>query len=97
MGKTYAECKALLKKNEFIADYQTLQNLRNDDRYRELLGLTNTWAFVPNPDKMGEKNGYVARFDADSGRANLNCYWNPSYANSTLGVFIVRKNRKVSK
>jgi len=33
------------------------------------------------------RNGAVARFDAYSDRADLNCYWVPTYTYSSLGVF----------
>ncbi|MBI2452564.1 hypothetical protein HYV50_05845 [Candidatus Pacearchaeota archaeon] len=33
----------------------------------------------------------VARFDVNSYRAYLNCYWNPEYSNSSLGVRAVRR------
>jgi hypothetical protein len=92
-GKTYSEIKSLLKKGEEIASYQLLQDLRNDDKYRDLLGLNDTWAFVPNPDKISEKNGYVAWFFADSDRALLDCYGNPALADASLGVFFVRRGR----
>ena len=35
------------------------------------------------------RNGAVARFDADSGRASLYCHWVPSDRDSSLGVFAV--------
>ncbi|MBI2507428.1 hypothetical protein HYV89_00570 [Candidatus Woesearchaeota archaeon] len=33
------------------------------------------------------RNGTVARFDAESGRVGLSCFWNPRYSNPALGVF----------
>ena len=95
LGKTYAEAKALLKENEYIADYLLLQDLRNCGKYPD--SFTKFWVFVPNPDKISEKSGFVARFSADSSRVCLVCYWDPLDAGPELGVFVVRKKVKGAK
>jgi len=52
--------------------------------------------FIKQPFDLSRKNGYVARFFADSGCANLNCVRNSSYSGSGLGVRFVR-SLKVKK
>ena len=90
--KTLSDIQKLLKKDEIIADYDLIQWLRNNDKYRDLLGLDNTWCFVhPNPDKISAKNNYVARFLAGSDVAFLDCYGVPTYSSSGLGVRFARE------
>ncbi len=88
-GKTYQKIKESLKDNEFIADYPLLQKLRNSNKFPDT--FNKFWVFVPNPDKISEQNGYVARFYACSGYAVLDCDYDASDSDSTLGVFVVRK------
>jgi hypothetical protein len=85
-GKTYSEILKEVKEEE-IATYELLQELRNKD-YKF---LKDFWVFVPNPDKVSKKNNYVARFGADSVRADLICDGGLSYLNFSLGVFLIRK------
>jgi hypothetical protein len=87
-NKTYAEITSLLKDNEQIADYPLLHKLRNSGEFDFLKDFL---VFVPNPDKISKKNNYVARFDANSYRANLYCDRSPTYSYPSLGVFIVRR------
>ncbi len=47
--------------------------------------------FIQQPFNLNKKKGYVAGFDADSGYACLNCYWDSSVSYSDLGVRFVRK------
>jgi len=86
-GKTYGEILKLVKEKE-IADYPLLQKLRNSGEFKF---LKEFWVFVSNPDKISENNNYVARFYADSDRADFICYRNGSYRYASLGVFIIRK------
>ncbi len=51
--------------------------------------------FIQQPFDLSRKNGYVARFIADSGYAYLNCDRNSVNSYSNLGVRFVRK--KISK
>ncbi len=88
--KTYAECEKDLCKGELIPTYEQIQWLRNS-KYKDQLGLDDTWEFVQNPDKISKDNGYVARFCADSDYANLNCGGGSSGSDSDLGVRFVRK------
>ena len=55
--------------------------------------------FFKQPFDLSRKNGYVARFDADSGYADLVCGRDSSNSYSYLGVRFVRrtKGKKVSK
>jgi len=88
-NKTYAEILKLVKE-ENIANYSLLQELRN----KGLNFLEEFWVFVPNPDKISKDNKYVARFFAYSDRANFNCDWVPTGAYPSLGVFIIRKKSR---
>ena len=47
--------------------------------------------FIQQPFDLSRKNGYVARFDSDSGYCGLYCGRDSSYSNSDLGVRFVRK------
>ena len=87
-GKTYSQILKLVKE-ENIADYPLLQELRN----KSLNFLEEFWVFVPNPDKIS-KEKFVAGFIAYSGRALLNCFRNPAGTNPSLGVFVVRKKSR---
>lgn len=96
-NKTYAQIKELLKDGEEIVDYPLLQKLRNSNKYPD--SFTEFWVFVPNPDEISKKNGYVAGFSVISGNAYLGCGWYSGYSGSSLGVFLVRRknSKKVSK
>ena len=87
--KTYAEIKGLLKENEEIADYPLLQKLRNSGKFEFLKSF---WVFVPNPDLISEKNGYIAWFDASSGWADFDCY-RAVGSDPSLGVFLIRRKK----
>ena len=90
--KTLSDIQKLLKKDEIIADYDLIQWLRNNDKYRYLLGLDDTWCFIyPNPDKISAKNRYVAGFDADPVGARLYCYGHPDFVDPSLGVFLYKR------
>ena len=53
--------------------------------------------FIQQPFNLSRKNGYVARFYADSYCADLYCYGGSSYSDSDLGVRFVRKIVKKKK
>lgn len=53
--------------------------------------------FIQQPFNLNKKNGYVAGFSADSDGAVLNCFRNPQYSNSDLGVRFVRDIKQVNK
>ena len=92
-NKTYAEIQKLLNKNERIADYTLLRDLRNkafESNWTIYPFLKDFWVFVPQEDKVSEKNNYVAGFGADSDGAILGCNWSPGDADAGLGVFVVR-------
>ena len=88
--KTYAECEKDLIKGESIPTYEQIQWLRNS-KYKDQLNLDDSYEFVQNPDNISKKNGYVARFSADSDCANLDCNGDSSDSDSDLGVRFVRK------
>ena len=87
--KTYVECEKDLSKEESIPTYEQIQWLRNS-KYKEQLNLDNSYEFIQNPDNISKENGYVARFYANSGYANLGCNWDSSDSDSYLGVRFVR-------
>jgi hypothetical protein len=86
-GNTYAEILKKVKEEE-IADYPLLQELRNSGKFEF---LKEFWVFVPNLDNISKKNNYVARFVADSDGALLSCDGLPDYSIPSLGVFLIRK------
>jgi hypothetical protein len=94
-GKSYDDLieefgKEFLEKN--LPTYQQLQDLRNlENKGKYKLGLIDTWEFVKQQDEISRKNGYIARFDAGSDYAYLDCDWNSSVSYSDLGVRFVRK------
>ena len=47
--------------------------------------------FIQQPFDLSRKNNYVARFYANSDYADLDCYENSDYSNSTLGVRLIKK------
>ena len=87
-NKTYAEILKSLTKGERIADYPLLQKLRNSGEFDF---LKDFWVFIPNPDKISEKNNFVARFIANSDWAYFGCNRNPTNSDVSLGVFVVRR------
>ena len=81
-----------------LPTYSQLQELRNlEHKGKYKLGLIDSWEFVKQEDLISKKNGYVARFCADSGCVYLICDWDSSGAGSGLGVRFVRKNAKGSE
>lgn len=56
--------------------------------------LRDNWFFVENTNKEPKKEGYVARFVAGSGGADLNCVGDPSLRGAGLGVVFCRELAK---
>lgn len=50
------------------------------------LNIKDDWFFIEQPFAYNKEKGYVARFDADSGWAVLDCGRGPSDSDSALGV-----------
>ncbi len=84
--------KEFLEEN--LPTYAQLQFLRNSKKYCKKLGLLDTWEFVKQEDEISKKNGYVARFIADSGCCYLGCGRDSWDSDSGLGVRFVRKVKK---
>ncbi len=85
--------KEFLEEN--LPTYKQLQDLRNlehNGKYK--LGLIDTWEFVKQEDEISKKNGYVARFIANSDYCDLRCGRDSDYSFSYLGVRFVRKGKK---
>lgn len=83
--------KEFLEEN--LPTYAQLQFLRNSEKYCDKLNLLDTWEFVKQEDEISKKNGYVARFSADSDCCYLICRYS-DYSVSVLGVRFVRKGSK---
>lgn len=79
---------------ETLPTYAQLQFLRNSKKYCKELGLLDTWEFVKQEDEISKKNGYVARFGADSDDCCLYCVRYSWYSDSGLGVRFVRGMKK---
>ena len=78
-----------------LLTYSQLQELRNlEYKKKYKLGLIDTWEFVKQEDLISKKNGYVARFFADSVFAYLDCVRYSSNTYSNLGVRFVRRKTK---
>ena len=58
------------------------------------LGLKDCWFFIKQPFEFNENNGYVARFNAGSGRAGLYCDRIRSGSDAELGVRFKWKVKK---
>lgn len=82
-GKEYLE--------EHLPTYAQLQFLRNSEKYKEILGLIDSWEFVKQEDDISRNNKYVARFLAYSDGAVLFCNGIPFSSDASLGVRFVRK------
>ena len=89
LNKTYTECEKDCPKGWEIATYEILQYLRNNQAKE--FNLINTWEFVKQPDKISNKNKFVAVFFAYSDGANLYCDRIPSSTNDGLGVRWIRR------
>lgn len=92
-NKTYPDILKEVDESE-IADYPLLQDLRNEgynSNWEKYGFLKDTWAFVPNPDKVSKANGRVARFNMNSGDAYLDCWFISGNSGSALGVFLIKK------
>lgn len=88
---TYSEILKIVDEED-IATHEELFSLRKlVDKYPQ---FKDFWAFVPNPDDVAKKNGYVARFYANSDGVGLCTNYNSDYSNSTLGVFVVKRKVK---
>ncbi len=99
-NKSYDDLKAEFGEaylEKHLPTYAQLQFLRNSDKYRELLGLGDSWEFVKQEDLISKKNGYVAWFYMNSGYAGLACGRNSGGSYSAPGVRFVRKILKGSK
>jgi hypothetical protein len=68
----------------FLANSKYAKELKMD-------GSSSDDFFIQQPFNLNRKNGYVARFYADSGYAYLGWDWYSFDSNSTLGVRFVRQ------
>jgi hypothetical protein len=89
-NKTFEQQKAEIPKGCEIATYEIIQYCRDNNLHE---CFRSFWVNIPNPDKMSMDKGYIAGFVAYSGWAFLVCGRNPSGAGSSLGVFVIRRER----
>ncbi len=72
-----------------------------NSKYNKILKMdgssTEDDFFIQQPFDLSRKNGYVARFYAYSGYADLSCYGYSDDSDSYLGVRFVRKKIKAKK
>ena len=88
---SYEECEKDCPEGWQIPTYFLLQTMRNIPEIRDQFRLLNTLEYAQNPDAISREHGYVARFNADSDGAFLNCGWVPTYRDVRLGVRPARK------
>jgi hypothetical protein len=69
----------------------------HNSKYKKKLNLDDTWEFIEQPFKINKENNFVARFVANSDRANLYCNGIPDYSYSSLGVRFCRDLKKGDK
>lgn len=98
-GKSY---KAIFKEinEEDIADYALLKELRNEgykSNWKKYEFLKEFSAYVPNEDEVSKANGYVACFFADRDYSVLGSSEDPGDADSSRGVFLIKKIPDVKK
>jgi len=87
-GKSWEELELVEKENqEKLLTKDEIIFLYNNKNYRELLGLRNTFEFI----QKYIDNFPVARFDADSDGAGLNCSRDAEDSGDALGVRFKRK------
>jgi hypothetical protein len=91
--KSWDELKLSEKENELLTVEQCI--FLANSKYAKKLKMDGNSSkddfFIQQPFKINRKNKDVARFDANSDRADLDCYWDPSVTNDALGVRFVRK------
>lgn len=92
-GETLEVAMKSCPKGWRIPTYAELQWLRNS-KYRDKLGLDDTWEFIKQEDDICKDEGYVARFIAYSGWADLYCGRYPRGSVSGLGVRFVKEMNK---
>ena len=102
-NKSWDELGLSEKEDELLTDEQC-KFIMNTSKYAKILKMDGSSSkddfFIKQPYDLNRKNGYVARFFAYSGYANLNCVESSSYSYSDLGVRFVRAlsgGKKVSK
>ena len=86
----------LSKREDELLTYEEVIWLANS-KYAKQLKMDGSSSrddfFFKQPFNLSRKNGYVARFSADSDYANLYCYWDSYYSDSYLGVRFVRRTK----
>jgi hypothetical protein len=58
----------------------------NNLKFRKLLNLNDCWFYIKQPFDFNKEQGFVARFNASSDRAYLNCNGSPTDSGASLGV-----------
>jgi hypothetical protein len=91
-NETLSEIKIL--KGWELWTYEDCIKLHNNENFRKALNLGDCWFFIEQPFSFNKEKGFVARFYADSDRADLYCNGGPTVTNSSLGVRFKRKVKK---
>ena len=98
-GKSWKQLELENRENELLTAEQCIF-LANNEKYAKTLKMdgssTKDDFFIKQYFKLNKKNGYVARFCADSVRVGLGTSYYSDISYSTLGVRFVRplKNKK---
>ena len=88
----------LSKKEDQLLNYDQCVKIANIPKYAKILKMDGSSSkddfFIKQPFDLSKKNGYVARFGADSDYCDLGCYGDSGGSYSNLGV---RFAKKISK
>ena len=87
----------LSKREDELLTSEECRFIMNTPKYAKILKMdgssTKDDFFIKQPYDLNRKNGYVARFFAVSGCADLGCVGGSSYSGSGLGVRFVRRTK----
>lgn len=99
-NKSWNELNLSSKENQLLTAEQCIF-LANNEKYAKILKMDGSSSdddfYIQQPFNYNKKKGYVADFDVNSNRANLNCNRNADYSDSDRGVRFVRKISKAVK
>ena len=83
-GTTFKNIKIL--KGAELWTYIDCVKLHNNEKLRRKLNLGNCWFFIKQPFDFNRKKNFVARLDANSDGASMDCDRVPAYSDDRLGV-----------
>ena len=95
-NKSWKELKLSRREDELLTIEECII-LANNKKYSKILKIDGSSSeddfFIQQPFDLNRNKGYVARFDADSGRVVLFCGRGPQSSNPALGVRFKRKHK----